>query len=344
MEAFERVLDSGWYVLGQEVQRFEKEFADFVGVTDAVGVGSGTDALELALRAFGVGVGDEVILPSNALPTAFGVVATGCRLRFCDVSRDDYNLDPTDVAALLTPRTKAIVAVHLYGHPADIPALRKVIGGSDVTIIEDCAQAHGAKLDGQHVGTLGDAAAFSFYPTKNLGALGDGGMVVSGDRQIAEHVRRLRIYGEECRYYSVEIGTNSRLDEVQAALLRVKLSKLPDLVERRRALASLYDELLPTSVTIPPHRSRVHHARHLYPILVERRDEARDSLQKRGIPVAIHYPRAAHDQPCFEQFRERPLPVTEYLSRHLLSLPLYPELGQEQVRGIAAAVAEVCGA
>ena len=337
--AFDRVLNGGWYVLGAEVEAFEREFAAWVGAGHCVGVASGTDALQLSLTALGIGPGDEVIVPSNSLPTAYGVAATGCTIRFCDARLDDYNLDPADVERLLTPRTRAVVAVHLYGHPADIPALRDVLSGREVAIVEDCAQAHGAALDGRRVGTLGDVAAFSFYPTKNLGALGDGGAVVTADGELAERIRRLRVYGETTRYNSVELGTNSRLDELQAALLRVKLPHLDGALERRREIAALYDELLDGVVTIPPLRRGATHARHLYPVWTGARDALLAELKAAGVPAAVHYPLGAHDQPCFAgAARERDLPVTEALGRSLVSLPIHPELSDSEVRAVADAV------
>lgn len=340
-DAFNRVLASGWFVLGQEVSAFEDEFAAWIGAARGVGVNSGTDALTLALQAFDVGVGDEVIIPSNALPTAYGVHATGARIRFADVREDDYNLDPIDVRALITDATRAIVAVHLYGHPAALDELLIIAREHDLVLIEDCAQAHGAAIDDARVGSIGDAAAFSFYPTKNLGAIGDGGMVVTSNPDVADRVKRLRMYGEQRRYYSTEAGQNSRLDELQAALLRVKLPLLDGFVERRRTIAARYDELLSDFVRVPPNLAGITHARHLYPVAINDRGSAAAALNKRGIPVGIHYPVGAHQQPCFAELRDRPLPVTEHLSQTLMSLPIYPELSDAQVDYIAAAVRDV---
>jgi dTDP-3-amino-3,4,6-trideoxy-alpha-D-glucose transaminase len=337
--AFDRVMRSGWYVLGPEVEAFEREFAAWVGAPHAVGVASGTDALQLSLAALGIGAGDEVILPSNALPAAYGVAASGCSPRFCDARPDDLNLDPDDVLALVGPRTRAVVAVHLYGHPVDVPALRRALAGSGVAVVEDCAQAHGAEVDGQSAGTMGDIAAFSFYPTKNLGAIGDGGAVVTSDHELALRVARLRVYGEDRRYHSVALGTNSRLDELQAALLRVKLGHLDGWLERRRTLAASYDELLADlPVELPPCLPGVTHARHLYPLRVSRRDAVLASLREQGVPAAVHYPLGAHDQPCFANARERDLPVTEALGRRLLSLPMHAGLSPEDASRVVAAL------
>jgi dTDP-4-amino-4,6-dideoxygalactose transaminase len=342
--AFERVLDSGWYVLGQEVAGFEAEFAAWVGTEHAIGVASGTDALTLALQALGVGPGDEVIVPANALPCAFGVAATGARLRFADVREDDLNLDPDHVRSLITEDTRAIVAVHLYGHPADVDALATAVDRRRVAIVEDCAQAHGATWHGRRVGTLGDIAAWSFYPTKNLGALGDGGAVTTGDPALAERVRSLRVYGERRRYLSDEVGINSRLDELQAALLREQLPLLDGWVAERRRVAAVYDDALADGpVAVPPCREAVQHARHLYPVRVPDRDRVLATLQAQGVPAAVHYPTAAHDQPCFADLREGALPVTERLCASLLSLPIHPAVTDEQARVVAAALLDAVG-
>lgn len=340
LAATARVLDSGWYVLGREVEGFEREFAAWTGAAHAVGVASGSDALELALRACGVAAGDEVIVPANALPTAFGVAASGARVRFADVRAEDLQIDPADVAGLIGPRTRAVVAVHLYGHPADLGALGAVLDRSSVAVIEDCAQAHGASAGGTPVGLTGDAAAWSFYPTKNLGAYGDGGAVTTADPELAARVRRLRAYGEQERYLSVEYGVNSRLDELQAAFLREKLTHLDGWIAARRRVAAIYDELLADcGVVRPPLLAGVEHARHLYPVQVPDRDRVFARLRDQGLPVAIHYPRGAHQQPCFSDRWERPLPVTEQLARSLLSLPMHSYLADDDARRIAAAVA-----
>jgi len=338
LEACARVLDSGWFVLGSEVDAFEQAYADWVGVEHAVGVASGTDALQLALHGLGIGAGDEVIVPANAVPTPYGVAATGATVRFADVRTSDLNIDPADVASLINDRTRAIIAVHLYGHPAAIDELRAVIGDRNIAIVEDCAQAHGAALDGRPVGQLGDVAAWSFFPTKNLGAFGDAGAITCRDEDLAAKIRTLRMYGEERRYHSVRLGTNSRLDELQAALLRVKLPHLAAWIERRRAIAARYDEALRDLVTIPPVTEQATHGRHLYPIQVEGRDALLAHLQGVGVPAAVHYPIGAHDQPCFAQLRDRDLPVTEHLATRMLSLPMHPMLSDADVDAITAAV------
>lgn len=328
LAAAERVLDSNWFVLGNEVANFETEFASWVGVPHAIGVASGTEALQLALMAVGVSAGDEVIVAANALPTAYGVAATGATLRFADVRECDYNLDPAHVSDLITERTKAIVAVHLYGHPAAVDELRAVVPDG-VVIVEDCAQAHGAALEARGVGTLGDIAAWSFYPTKNLGAIGDAGAVTTASTPLYERVRRLRTYGEQSRYFSTEIGINSRLDELQAAFLRVKLKSLDGWIERRRAVAQRYARLL-NGVVLPPAMPFVDHAYHLFPIRVTERDALLARLRDRGVQAAVHYPICSHDQPCFSHFRLTDLPVSERLARELLSLPMHPFITEIQ--------------
>jgi dTDP-3-amino-3,4,6-trideoxy-alpha-D-glucose transaminase len=338
-EAFARVLRSGWYILGSEVGEFEAEFAAWLDLPHAVAVASGTDALRLALQALDVGPGDEVIVPSNALPTSFGVAATGCRIRFCDAGQKDYNLDPADVAGLVTERTRAIVAVHLYGHPADVSALEALASKHGLALVEDCAQAHGARSDGRPVGTFGHVAAFSFYPTKNLGALGDAGLVATRDPALAARVRRLRTYGEQRRFFSTELGVNSRMDELQAAFLRVKLRHLDAYVERRREAARRYDQLLGALVEIPPVQDGVDHARHLYPVAVDDRERVLAALKAAGIPAGVHYPFGAHDQPCFAHLRERDLPCTERLAARLVSLPMHADLTPEDVAHVADALA-----
>lgn len=345
LDACARVLDSAWYVLGEEVSCFEREFATWAGADHCVGVASGSDALTLGLRALGVGPGDEVIVPSNALPTAFGVAATGARLRFADVRRLDLNLDPDHAAQLVNDRTRAIVAVHLYGHPADVAALAALVDRSRVAIVEDCAQSHGATWQGQRIGAAGDLAAWSFYPTKNLGAIGDAGAVTTSDEALAARVRSLRVYGEERRYVSTEVGVNSRLDELQAALLRVKLPHLDSWIAERRRVAAVYDAELAglDGVVLPPVRGGAGHARHLYPVQVTDRDRVLAELQAQGIPAAVHYPVGAHDQPAFADVRDGDLVVTERLCETVLSLPMHPAVSDAQARDVAAALRRATG-
>ncbi len=340
-----RVLASGWWILGPEVRAFEEAFAAFCGVGHAVGVGNGTEALHLALVALGVGPGDEVITVANA-----GVYATvvilqaGARPVYVDVEERGYNLDPALLEAAITPRTRAIIPVHLYGRMADMDAILAVAGRHGIPVIEDCAQAHGTTLNGRAAGSMGVCGCFSFYPTKNLGALGDGGAIVTGDAALAEKLRRLRQYGWERKYYTADLGgVNSRLDELQAALLQVKLGHLPAWNETRRRWAGRYDELLAGSeLILPPDQEG--HIYHLYVVRSSDRDGLQTALRARGIGTEIHYPLPAHCQPVYAQFAPPAgLPVTERLAREVLSLPLYPELSEAEIAVVAGAVRDILG-
>lgn len=336
------VLQRGWYILGQEVASFEAEFAAFCGVREAVGVATGSDALLLALRAAGIGPGDEVITASHtAVATVAAIELSGAQPILVDVSPDTYTLDPDAAAAAVTSRTRALIPVHLYGHPAPLGPLLALAQRRQLFVLEDCAQAHGALYQGRPVGSWGHAAAFSFYPTKNLGALGDGGAVVTNDPRLAEQVRRLRQYGWRERYISEQPGYNSRLDEIQAAILRVKLRYLHQANARRQGLAAAYDEALRdwpvvTPVTAPD----CTHVYHLYVIQAAQRDALRDHLQGDGIGAAIHYPAPVHVQPAYHRLGYAPgsLPVTEALAGRILSLPLYPQLAPMDAAAVAASI------
>jgi dTDP-4-amino-4,6-dideoxygalactose transaminase len=336
-----KVLGSGWYVLGPQVQAFEEEFAAWLGLPGAVGVASGTDALLLALRACQVGPGDEVIVPSHtAVATVAAVELAGARPIFADIQIDTFTLDPGAVAAALTPRTRAIVAVHLYGQAADLDALAALAGRHGLALVEDCAQAHGARCQDRMVGTVGDIAAFSFYPTKNLGAVGDGGLVASGRPELLTRVRSLRQYGWRERYVSEVAGLNSRLDELQAALLRVKLRGLDGWNRRRQALAARYDQLLAGSaVATPIVAPGNQHVYHLYVVRSPQRDALQAHLAERGIGSAIHYPVPVHLQPAYRHLAPAGgLPVTERAAAEILSLPMYPQMPVEHVEQVAACV------
>ncbi len=343
-EAIHRVLNSGWYILGKEVSTFEEEFAAFIGVPHAIGVGNGTDALELALRACGIGAGDEVITVSHtAVATVAAIELVGATPVFVDIETGSYLMDPRHIEAALSPRTKAILPVHLYGRPANLPAILEIARKHSLRVIEDCAQSHGASLNGVKTGAWGDVAAFSFYPTKNLGAFGDGGMVVTGDPQLSERVRQLREYGWKQRYVSDQPGMNSRLDEMQAAILRVKLHHLSQDNERRERLAQVYlDALKGSCLRLPAGSPEGVHAWHLFVVAHQHRDELLDFLRERGIGTGIHYPVPVHLQPAY---RDRiplrlPLPNTEKAAAQVLSLPLYPELPVESAKRVADAVLE----
>lgn len=341
--ATKRVLDSGWYLLGPELEAFEAELAQHVGVAAAVGVANGTDAIELALRALDVGHGDEVIAPSHtAVPTICAIVRAGAVPVLVDIDPHTFCLCPHAAAAAVSPRTKAIVAVHLYGHPADVDALSRLAERHSLAFVEDCAQALGAKWQGRSVGSFGTLAACSFYPTKNLGALGDAGAVLTGDRALADRVRQLRQYGQPCRGWSVEHGMNSRLDELQAALLRVKLAYLADHQAMRTGLAQKYGQALASrrALTLPRVAAQTEHAWHLYVVRHPQRDALAQHLKQYGIGTMIHYLYAVHQQPAYAHLRrpELPLVETERAAAEALSLPLYVGLATERIDAIAAAV------
>ena len=338
-----RVIDSGHYVLGEELAAFEREFATWCGVRHALGVGSGLDALALILRGYlGLGAlaeGDEVIVPGNTFIASFLAVSAN-RLVPVPVEPDpvSFNLDPACVAAAIGPRTRAIMAVHLYGQLADMPALVALARRHGLLLIEDAAQAHGATREGRKAGAFGDAAAFSFYPAKNLGALGDGGAIVTGDARLAERVSALRNYGSETKYHHLFQGVNSRLDEIQAALLRVKLRHLDEDVALRRHVARRYrDGIRHPQIALPEVAHEEQHAWHLFVVRCHRRDALQRHLQAQGVQSQVHYPVPPHRQPAYAELREAWLPLTERLHEEVLSLPLGPSLGEDAVARVIAA-------
>jgi dTDP-3-amino-3,4,6-trideoxy-alpha-D-glucose transaminase len=341
--AVSRVLHSGWYILGSEVAAFEAEFAAYCGVDHAVGVASGTDALLLALRALGIGPGDEVITVAHtAVATVAAIELSGATPVFVDVEAATGTLDPALLPAAISYHTRAIVPVHLYGHPAGLAAILAVARQhNQIAVVEDCAQAHGAIYHGRPVGSWGDLAAFSFYPTKNLGALGDGGAVVGNHPALVDRLRMLRQYGWRERYVSQVAGYNSRLDELQAAVLRVKLRHLDKRNGARRRLAALYNERLASgSIILPVERPGSDHVYHLYVVQSRQRDRLQNFLKKHGIGTAVHYPLPVHLQPAYRHLGYEPgsLPVTERLAQDVLSLPLYPQLHSDQVETICKCV------
>ena len=324
-----RVLDGGRYILGEEVQAFEQEFAAYLGVAYGIGVGSGTDALHLALAACGVSSGDEVITVSHtAVATVAAIELAGARPIFVDIEPAYYTIAPDQIEAVITPRTKVILPVHLYGQSANLDPILELARRYRLRVIEDCAQAHGAFYKGKRVGSFGDAACFSFYPTKNLGAIGDGGMVVTNSSQLAENVKLLREYGWAKRYISQCQGWNSRLDELQAAILRVKLRHLEEDNARRIRLAERYRQALEAySVSLPQQRAETTHVYHLYVVRSSRREQLLAYLREHGINALIHYPMPVHLQPAYCEYPLRQaLPETEQAAQEILSLPMYPEL------------------
>lgn len=340
--AIARVLERGSYILGEEVAAFEEEFAAYVGLPHAIGVGSGTEALHLALCACDIGPGSEVITVGHtAVATVAAIELAGAVAVLVDIEPAHYTMDPQLLEAAITPRTKAIVPVHLFGQAADLEPILSVARAHGLRVIEDCAQAHGATYHAKRVGGRGDLGCFSFYPTKNLGALGDGGIVVTPDAELARRVRLLRQYGWAERYVSQVRGWNSRLDEVQAAALRVRLRYLDQDNRARARLAAAYDACLAgTSVERPRTRPGVTHVYHLYVVRSPLRDELRAFLASRGISALVHYPVPVHLQPAYKgrlSGHDR-LPETEQAARQVLSLPIYPELTTEELERVADAV------
>ncbi|MBI2845888.1 MAG: DegT/DnrJ/EryC1/StrS family aminotransferase [Chloroflexi bacterium] len=341
--ALARVISRGRFILGPEVEAFEGEFAAFCGKPYAIGLGSGTEALHLALWAAGVGQGDEVItVPNTAVATVAAIELAGARPVFVDIDPRSYNLDPSLLQAAITPRTKAIIPVHLYGQAADMEPTLGVAAKQGIKVIEDCAQAHGATYKGKPL-PFGEVGMFSFYPTKNLGGYGDGGMVVTDKKDFAERVSWLREYGWTERYFSQYRGTNSRLDEIQAAVLRVKLQRLRQWNERRRSLAGLYDRLLSkTPVTIPMRMEYGEPVYHLYVLRSPARGKLKNFLKEKGVDTLIHYPYPIHLMPAYADlaYGEGSFPQAEAHAREVLSLPLYAEMGEKEVEQVAELIVE----
>jgi dTDP-4-amino-4,6-dideoxygalactose transaminase len=338
--AVERVLESSQFVLGGEGRTLEAELAALAGVRHGVGVGSGTDALRLALTAVGVKPGDEVITPAfSFVASATTIVMAGARPVFVDVDQSTLALDPDAMAGALTPRTRAIVAVHLYGHPAPIDRIAELARRHGVALVEDAAQAIGATWDGRPIGGWGDVACLSFYPTKNLGACGDAGLLLTDREDLAAHLRRLRHHGDSSRYEHVELGYCSRLDEVQAAMLRVKLRRLEEWTEARRRLAARYRQRLAgLPVGLPADDPRGRHIYHLFTIRHPRRDALAKVLGDLGVGTVVHYPRAVPEQPVFGEDAERRWPQAWRAAREVLSLPCYPEMTDAELDGVVAAL------
>jgi dTDP-4-amino-4,6-dideoxygalactose transaminase len=346
--AVARVLAGAQFIGGEECAQFEREFAAYCGVAHACGVANGTDALTLALKAYGVGPGDEVVTVANTfIATGEAILLNGARPVFVDVIPETFTMDASRIEAALSPRTKLILPVHLYGHPADMQAIGDVAARHGLPVLEDAAQAHGASEHGRRAGNLGHAATFSFYPGKNLGAYGDAGAVVSNDSDFVARVRQLANHGSGThRYDNVVPGTNSRLDALQAAVLRVKLRHLETWNQERRAGACAYTRALDNvpGLTLPRERAGACSAWHLYTVRTAGRDALHERLRQKGIASAIHYPRPIHLQPALAAAGGAPgdLPVSELLSTEVLSLPLYPELSHTAIEDIAAEVRGFC--
>ena len=344
-DAFLRVLRSGNYILSGEVSAFEEEFAEYCGCRYCIGVGNGLDALQLILRAYDIGAGDEVIVPSNTfIATWLAVSLTGARPVPVEPIESTYNIDPQSIYGAITPNTKAIIAVHLYGQPADMDPINAVAQQFDIKVIEDAAQAHGARYKGNCAGSLANAAGFSFYPGKNLGALGDGGAVTTNDEYLARRVRMLRNYGSQTKYYNELKGLNSRLDELQAAILRIKLKHLDLWNLNRRHLADVYlDRLAGCKLVLPVVPQWAEPVWHLFVIRSKQRDKLKQDIENKGIGTIVHYPVPPHLQLAYaeEGYKCGDFPIAERIHREVLSLPLFPSLGGHELDKIIKII-ETC--
>jgi dTDP-4-amino-4,6-dideoxygalactose transaminase len=341
-EAMRRVVERADFILGHDVEAFEAEFAAYCETAHAVGMDSGLSALELGMRALGIGPGDEVLTPVNSfIASSSAISMTGATPVWVDADPETYNIDPEAVAAAITPRTRAIMVVHLYGQPVDMDAIGALARDRGLKLVEDACQAHGARWAGRRVGSFGDVAAFSFYPGKNLGAYGDGGMLTTADPELADRVRMMRNYGQRRKYEHATMAWNRRLDTLQAAVLRVKLRHLDEWNEARRRHAERYDRLLGGSeLVLPTTVSGAEHVFHLYVVQTPRRDDLLGHLRQRGVGAGLHYPVPIHLQ---EAYRDRGMgpgsfPVTEAIASRVLSLPMYPELTPEQIDHVAGTI------
>ena len=350
LSATQRVYQKGRFILGEEVSNFEREFSHYCGVQYGVGVGSGTDALYLALKAAGIGEGDEVVTVANSfVATALAISFTGATPVFIDIDPKYYTMDPNHLELLLKRqkakgtgrKIKAILPVHLYGHPAEMDSIMEIASRYDLIVIEDACQAHGARVGRKKVGSFGAMGCFSFYPTKNLGGYGDGGMVVTNDKKYDQSLRLLRCYGERKKYQHVVKGHNSRLDEIQAALLRVKLRYLDQWNELRRGKAKFYTQMLsPLGVVCPSERKGIRHVYHLYTIKTRRRDSLQAFLKKKRIETLIHYPLPIPLQKAYQELgvRRSDLPLTNQWSQKILSLPFFPEIREDEMEEVAEGI------
>ncbi len=351
--AIQKTVEAGQYILGHEVDRFEEEFASFIGAAHGVGVASGTDAIEIALRSLDIGPGDIVITVSHtAVATVSAIERCGATPLFIDIDPATFTINPdhleTTIKSIINyditinGQLKAIIPVHIYGHPADMASIKEISNKYNLHIIEDCAQAHGAKIQGKKVGTFGDLAAFSFYPTKNLGALGDGGIVVTNNHTLKNKLTALRQYGWEDRFASSMPGINSRLDEIQAAVLRIKLRYLDNDNMMRKKIAESYTQaIINTSISVPHEAKEIEHVYHQYVIKTNNQKELIEHLKQNSIGTAIHYPVPIHLQPAYKNripIENGGLPITEKICQEILSLPIYPQLTDSQIERIISAL------
>ncbi len=330
--------EAGNFILGEKVEAFEKAFARYCNARHCISVGSGTDALNLSVMALGIKSGDEVVMPSHTfIATAFAAINAGAKPVFADIDEKTYNISASGVKKAITQKTRAILPVHLYGQYCDMAPIMEIASKNNLNVIEDCSQSHGAEYNGKRK-LFGNVACYSFYPTKNLGCYGDGGAVVTDDGEIADKLRLLRNYGQLKKYEHVAFGYNTRLDEIQAAILLVKLKHLDSWNERRRKLASLYTELLGSSVITPYEADYAKHAYYIYCVRSKKRDALQKHLEKNGVKTLIHYPIPVHRQRVFSSYNSQRLEVTERVASEILSLPMFPELAEAEVKEVAAAV------
>ncbi|KAE8177958.1 DegT/DnrJ/EryC1/StrS family aminotransferase [Photobacterium carnosum] len=346
--ACQRVIDSGWYIMGNELETFEREFSEYCGVKHAIGVANGLDALILIIRAWKelgkLQAGDEVIVPANTyIASILAITENDLIPVFVEPNPTTYNLSPENVRAAITEKTKVILPVHLYGLISPMPELMKFAKEHNLLVLEDCAQAHGANIDGKKVGNWGDAAGFSFYPGKNLGALGDAGAITTNNDELAQTVKALRNYGSHKKYENLYQGINSRLDEIQAAMLRVKLGYLDQETARRREIANCYCcEITNPLIQLPEWNDDNNHVFHLFVIQTPKRDELQQYLSENGIQTVIHYPIPPHKQPAYAEWNQKSLPVTEKIHQQVLSLPIDPTMTAQQVDKVITVINQYC--
>lgn len=336
-------LDACQFILGPNVQAFEKEAAEYLGVKHAIGVASGTDALHLGLIAAGVGPGDEVITSAfTFIATAEAIRYVGATPVFVDIDEQTFNIDIAEIEKAITPKTKAVIPVHIFGQPVEMAPLMTLCEKNNLAVVEDCAQSFGAHINGKQTGGFGTVGCFSFFPSKNLGCYGDGGLITTNSDEVAEHVKSLRNHGMKVRYYHDEIGYNSRLDELQAVILRAKLKRMDSYSEGRRRAAHRYSDLMKEMVTVPAEDGIGLHVYHQYTLLSEQRDAILEALQAKQIGCAIYYPVPLHKQNVFkEEYKDVNLPVTDKISATCMSLPIFPELNDEQIDQIVGIISGV---
>lgn len=330
-EAIDKVIDRGWFILGEEVIKFEDSFAAYTGSDNCVGVANGLDAMVLALKALSLPEDAEVIVPSNTyIATVLAVIQAGLRPVLVEPDLNTLTIDPIKIEAAITKNTKAVLVVHLYGNPCDMQKISEIANNNGLYLLEDCAQSHGALIAGKHTGIFGIAGCYSFYPTKNLGALGDAGAVITNDKNLADKIRVLRNYGSQKKYYNEKIGYNSRLDEIQAAILNVKLKYLNNIVAHKRKIAEIYNKHLPAGIQKIQTYPGAENSYHIYPVLTPNRDNLRAYLKENNIETEIHYPVPPHQQVGYPMLADTPYPISENIHSNILSLPCSTALSEEE--------------